>query len=146
MTTLLVIGYGNTLRRDDGVGPWVATQVAERLGDAVRCTAVPQLFPELAECIAHARCVVFVDAGPAAATMAVQALGVSESDVPPGTHVSDPRALLGLATALFGSRPQAWLLTVPGSDYSHGEGLSPQTRDGAAQAVAWILAHYRRQC
>ncbi|HEY9173382.1 MAG TPA: hydrogenase maturation protease, partial [Verrucomicrobiae bacterium] len=52
---LLVIGYGNTLRRDDGIGPKVAEAVAELNLPGVRSLACPQLTPELAEPIAHAK-------------------------------------------------------------------------------------------
>ena len=77
---ILVIGYGNELRRDDGLGPRVAASLA---GPGVRALAVRQLTPELAEEVATARLVVFVDArvNPPAATVEVmpKACELSES-------------------------------------------------------------------
>ncbi len=57
----LVIGYGNELRRDDGIGPRVARAVADWDIPGVRALAVHQLTPELAVDIAQAKEVVFVD-------------------------------------------------------------------------------------
>ena len=60
--TILVIGYGNTLRSDDGVGPRVAMAVASREWPGFNAIAVQQLTPELAEPLAAAELAIFVDA------------------------------------------------------------------------------------
>ena len=57
----VVIGYGNTLRNDDAVGPRAATIVQGWGLPGVTALAVHQLTPELAEPIAAARLAVFVD-------------------------------------------------------------------------------------
>jgi Ni,Fe-hydrogenase maturation factor len=57
-----VIGYGNTLRTDDGVGPYVATAVASWGLPGVVSVGVHQLTPELSELLASAELAVFVDA------------------------------------------------------------------------------------
>ena len=59
---LLVIGYGNTLRSDDGVGPreW-PTPWQPWPCPGVRAQAFPLLTPELADPVSQARVVVFVD-------------------------------------------------------------------------------------
>jgi hydrogenase maturation protease len=59
---LLIIGYGNTLRSDDGVGPHVVREIAaQRLPD-VTCVVVHQLTPEMAAQVTLADQVLFVDA------------------------------------------------------------------------------------
>ena len=60
--SLLVIGYGNTLRRDDGVGPKLADAVAALGLTGVRTLACALLTPELAEAVSQAQRVIFVDA------------------------------------------------------------------------------------
>ena len=57
----LVIGIGNALRGDDGVGGWLA-QRAEQWLPAVQLRTVQQLTPELAEDMAAAARVLFIDA------------------------------------------------------------------------------------
>ena len=47
MKKTLVIGYGNTLRSDDGVGVWIAGQLAVLHLPNVDVRTCHQLFPEL---------------------------------------------------------------------------------------------------
>src|SRR5690348_5980583 len=93
----LVIGYGNTLRSDDGAGPRAAAEVGAWGVPGLRAWAVHQLTPELASPIASARLVVFVDArlvGP-------EGPRVDATTIAPGSapglglgHLGDPRGLL----------------------------------------------------
>jgi hydrogenase maturation protease len=135
----LVIGYGNELRRDDGVGPRVARTVADWGIPDVRALAVHQLTPELADDIARAETVVFVDAAldDGMAQMSVQSVRAALSNAPTN-HASSPPALLALAELLYGRRPVAWLLTVPARDLGFGVGLSLETEKDAAQALGYI--------
>ena len=59
---VLVIGYGSTLRGDDGVGRWVADAIGQQRRSQVEVASVTQLLPEYAGPVAHARAVIFVDA------------------------------------------------------------------------------------
>lgn len=62
MTGLLVIGYGNTLRKDDGVGPALAETVATLGLPGVEVLSCPLLTPELAAPISDAKVVLFINA------------------------------------------------------------------------------------
>ena len=55
----LVIGYGNTLRGDDGVGPLAADTIRGWGLEGVAAISITQLTPELAEPISAARLAVF---------------------------------------------------------------------------------------
>jgi hydrogenase maturation protease len=135
----LVIGYGSPLRGDDAVGQEVAAAVAAWGVPDVQCLAVQQLTPELAEPVAHARLVVFVDAYPATPGASVDVRPLEPGGGPAALgHTADPRFLLGLARALYGACPPAWLVTVPGTDFDLGTGLSPTTRDGMQTALRKI--------
>jgi hydrogenase maturation protease len=133
---LLVIGYGNELRRDDGVGPRAARAVAAWQLPGVAGVAAHQLTPEVAELIGEAEGVVFVDAGPHDAvrtrpivpSWAAQVLG----------HTGEPRELLALAEALYGRRPEAWLITLPAPELGFGEGLSATAEHGLTEALRQI--------
>ena len=62
----LIIGVGNTLRRDDGAGIWLAEAVAGALaerGKAVEIRLLQQLLPEIAEeiCESKAQTVLIAD-------------------------------------------------------------------------------------
>jgi hydrogenase maturation protease len=138
---ILMIGFGNTLRGDDGVGPYVAGVVASWRLPGLESLAVPQLIPELAEPVAAAKAVIFVDAQTAGQgdVVELRSIEASESRVSIA-HVSDPQSLLALAAAVYGSRPQAWLITIPAADFSFGEKLSSIAKRGAELAVAQVRA------
>lgn len=143
--SILIIGYGNTLRRDDGVGVSVAERLATQPRSGVQIIACHQLTPELAEPISRAAAVVFVDAvadGPRHVRMRrIRARAV----VPSLAHASSPALLLGLARAVFGRQPPAWLLTIPGEDFGLGEGFSTLAQAGVRTALERIEAWLRRQ-
>lgn len=133
---ILVIGYGNTLRGDDGVGPCVAAAVEKLRLSNVRTLICQQLSPEHAEPVSHAATVVFVDA----AVDAPQ--GVQLRPLTPGpssqlmAHAADPRTMLALARDVFGHAPKAWWLTIPAVNLEFSETLSPTAQRGAEQALA----------
>jgi hydrogenase maturation protease len=134
--TVLVIGYGNRLRGDDGMGPRVAEAIAARGRPGVRVLTPRQLVPELAADLAGARLAVFVDARAGAADAGVAAVAVG-----PGashdwtTHAAAPPALLALTFSVFGRAPAAWWVTVPGWDFGLREGLSPLAQQAARAGV-----------
>lgn len=137
----LVIGYGNTLRGDDAVGPRAAAVVQGWGLMGVTALAVMQLTPELAERLATVRLAIFVDArsvvGDAPAEVEVLALQPSCGSSLFG-HSGDPRHLLALAQVVYGTCPPAWLVTVPAADFRLRDGLSPRAGCGLDVALSRI--------
>jgi hydrogenase maturation protease len=136
---VLLIGYGNRLRRDDGAGA-VLPAMVERGSPpgSVRAIEAHQLVPEMAEEIAAPEVagVIFFDACPAHGGMnSVGAVRLSPSPAgnPLGHHLT-PELLLEYSWKLYGRIPSAWLVTVPGEDFGHGEGFSDRTRAHLAEA------------
>ncbi len=135
---LLVIGYGNTLRRDDSVGPRAAEAIAALNLPGVRMLNCALLTPELADPISQARRVVFVDAA-VDAPREVQLRELTPADSSQiMAHAADPATMLALARDVFGHAPEAWLLTIPVQDMGIGEDLSPLAQRGLAAAVEEI--------
>ena len=140
---ILVIGYGNTLRGDDGVGPRVAEAVAQLSLPGVRTLVCPMLTPELADPVAHANTVIFVDAAvDAPQEVQWRKLEPNESSQLMA-HAADPRTLLALARDVFGHTPEAWWLTIPAVDLSFREEFSPAGQRGFAEAVEKIQTFCR---
>ncbi len=135
--TVLVIGYGNELRRDDAVGPLVARAVAARRRSGVRSLSVHQLAPELAEALATSDVAIFVDAAATGESRVARQILDAPGPERIG-HLSDPTWLLGLTEAVYGRRPAAWLVTVPAADVGHGTGLSPTAKSGVRQALRMV--------
>jgi len=135
---LLVIGYGNTLRGDDGVGVRVAEAVDQLALPGVSILICQQLSPEHAEPISRAGCVVFVDAA-VDAPEEVQLRELAPGDTTQlMAHAADPRTMLALARDVFGRAPRAWWLTIPAVEMGFGETLSPCAQGGLLEAVAKI--------
>ena len=136
--TLLVIGYGNTLRQDDAAG----IRVAERVGalglPGVRARACRQLLPELVHELAEAPAVVFVDAA-SDGDGAVHLRPLAEADSGRlDSHLCGPAKLLALAREVCGEAPPAWLRTVPAEHFGFGEELTDTTRRGIDEAVSAV--------
>ncbi len=141
-TSLLVIGYGNTLRSDDGVGPRVAEAVEALCLPGVRTLVCQQLSPEHADPISQADTVVFVDAA-VDAPNEIQLRPLEAGDTCQlMAHAADPRTMLALARDVFGHAPRAWWLTIPAVNLEFSEHLSSQAQAGLAEAVARILSLY----
>ncbi|MEN9517539.1 MAG: hypothetical protein RLZZ381_127 [Cyanobacteriota bacterium] len=135
----LVIGYGNSLRGDDGIGIKVAQIVADWHLPKVRSLSQHQLTPELAAELAQVDLVIFVDAYQGTETDVVRIHSLKPSNsIQFKSHFSDPGALLGLTQALFGKCPQAWWVIVPGISFELRDCLSPLAKQGIKQAKQQI--------
>ena len=121
----LVIGYGNPLRGDDGLGWHAAAAVATdpRLADTDVFTR-HQLTPELAEDIATARVAVLIDACLGDTPGWVSIREVAPAPGASWSHHLRPEDVVGLAHALFGAVPPVFLVTVTGVHFGYGSRLS----------------------
>lgn len=135
MIHMLVIGYGNVLRSDDGAGPLLADSIQALALGGVKTISCALLTPELAEPISQARLAVFVDAA------VDPPLEVRLRQIEPAAsaqiiaHAADPRTLLALAREVFGHAPPSWWLTVPAQNLDIGDKLSSLTQRGMLEAV-----------
>lgn len=146
----LVIGIGNPLRGDDGVGALLAEQAAVLTavepGGPVAVRSVQQLTPELAEELARLDAVLFIDAwaAPAGALPLLQPLAPARASSAASHHL-DPAALLAVCRVLYGRTPEAQVLLVPAYTFEHGTALSPQLQAvlPAARALLrqWLTGH-----
>lgn len=137
----LIIGYGNTLRRDDGAGQKVAEQVNDWQLDNVRSLALHQLTPEVAAAIAEAETVIFVDAispteQPITQIQLIQLQ--AEETASHWAHFQDPRSLLLLTQKVYGTVPPSWWILIPAINFEFGEQLSTITEQGIVAALAQI--------
>jgi hydrogenase maturation protease len=135
---LLVIGYGNTLRHDDGVGPRIAEAIEELGLPGVRTLVSQQLSPEHAEPVARARRVIFVDAAVDQAEDVVFRKLVPGETTQLMAHAADPRTMLALARDVFGHAPEAWWLTIRAVKLGFGTDFSPEAEAGCQKSVSVI--------
>lgn len=125
--SFLVIGYGNPLRGDDGVG-WAVVERLERTAAATSLTLITrhQLLPELADLIAQATGVLFVDAAADGEPGSIRLIPLSPDPTgPASSHQMGPGVLLAYTQELYGHCPPATLITVTGESFGYEVRLSP---------------------
>jgi len=140
VTDLLVIGYGNDLRSDDGAGRAVAEMVSDLDLPGVEVRTVSQLTPELTLEIAGRRMVVFVDADVDATEVAVRPVTAGPPDDGPMTHHGDPATLLSLTENVGPLPERALVVSIPATNLEMGFTFSPRTVRAIGEAVDLIAA------
>lgn len=122
-----MIGYGNPLRGDDGIGWRVAERLAERLpAEQVEVIACQQLSPELAATLSTVSFVLFIDASVQELPGTFRLQSVQPAQLTPTTfsHHLTPAQLLTLAGQLYAAAPAAQLLSIGGWEFGAQEQLS----------------------
>ena len=149
---VVVVGYGNALRTDDGLG-WYA---ADRLASDPRLSGATvlqrhQLMPELALDISAAALVVLVDASHALAAGTVTVAQVERAGDATTTwsHHLSPPSVVALAQELYGRAADVILVSCGGESFEMGDRLSPaveaalpQVVDTVVEVIAWRVAEH----
>jgi len=125
----LILACGNTLREDDGVGPFLASWAEERFSSAqgVRVLIQHQWAPELSAEIADAQTAIFLDCAVNASPGSVTLSPVEAATEIPRlfTHHLDAATLLALARDYYSALPsRALLLTIGAASLELREAFS----------------------
>lgn len=132
---ILVLGYGNPGRQDDGLGPAAATAVAAWAEPGVDVEAEYQLNIEHGADLADYDTVVFVDAS-TDAPEPYELKRIAPSDaVTFTTHAVSPGSVLAIAADHFGAAPEAWVLAIRGYEFAFTEALTPKAGENLASAL-----------
>ena len=139
----LIIGYGNPLRGDDGLGWEVAGRLAACIPDpAVTIVTAQQLTPELSEPIYYADTVIFVDATAEGkpGTWRCELIEPAIEYAPSMGHHFDIAGLLAFTRGVFQSCPKAWVVSVTAESFACREDLSPMVEE----ALTAVVRHIRQ--
>jgi hydrogenase maturation protease len=139
----LVLACGNTLRGDDGVGPWLADWAHRRFQNqhGFRIISRQQWTPELAEEIARAEAVLFIDCSLEATPGSISLSPVEPNSQVPrlATHHLSAAELLALARELYSALPrESWLLTIGAGSVALGEDFSAAVKAALPHACRRI--------
>lgn len=150
---LLLLGYGNPDREDDGVAWHILHALTEKLGLASPASYEDefpesehidfafhlQLTPEMAEDISAYEFVCFVDAHTGNIPEPVRLVEVeSQFQNSPFTHHLTPQSLMSMCETLYSRRPDAALVSVLGYRFLFTRQLSAETAQLVPQAVELI--------
>jgi hydrogenase maturation protease len=150
---LLILGYGNPDREDDGVAWHILRALTIKLGlpapdsyedEFPESTQIDfdfqlQLTPEMAEEISAYEYICFVDAHTGNIPEPVRLLAVDrEFQNSPFTHHLTPQSLMSMCETIYGRQPDAALLSVLGHRFLFTRELSPETAGLVSDAVELI--------
>ena len=141
MCDVWLVGIGNPLRGDDGVGWAVIKALAETavLPPNVKLLSVHQLLPELLDTIHRAASVIFVDASTTGESGTVTSTPIQPTQQgTASSHQTNPGVLLALGVELYGRMPSATLITISGQSYKYEERLSTAVQAAIPQAIHLI--------
>ncbi len=128
---ILIIGYGNTLRGDDGVGYKIAETIKQWHYENITSLPVHQLTPDLAENLSQVDTVIFIDAVPLTdikkAKLEIKTISINNKSNNLAHH-NNPEQLLSLTQAIYQKVPKAYWILVPGFNFNFSEELSPITQ------------------
>ena len=140
MARFLIVGFGNPLRSDDGVGWYVAQQLQREVSrEDVLVIPTQQLTPEMAEAASQSGKLLFIDAAHGGLPGTISCQEVQPTAAPRRfTHELSPASLLQLALELYGRAPAADLLTIAGECFEMGDGMSEPVRWAIPGLIARI--------
>lgn len=128
------------MRCDDGVAWRAADALENKFSSDVEILRLHQLTPELADTVRNFGTAVFLDAASCDGSQDMpgtirleEICGASE----PArfSHVLSPRKVLDLALQLYGASPRAFVITVAGENFCHGDFISAPVASALPELV-----------
>lgn len=134
--TLFIAGIGNTLRRDDGIGPYIAREIAALPLQQADTSFPIDLNVEWLEILSRFEVVILVDAhADGAGEVALNEVDPKSYQTTRASHYLDPGTIALVIGELFSAKTQLYTCSVPGDDFSVGEGLSEAGKANADKAI-----------
>ena len=145
-TRILLIGYGNPGRLDDGLGPALAACIEGLSIPGVAVESDYQLTVEHAHDITDYDVVIFADADISGNEPFYFRRLIPSASSGLGSHEVTPGEVISLAQTLFGAATQAYILGIRGYDFNEfGEKLSDLAVKNLAAAVDFVSTVIRER-
>jgi hydrogenase maturation protease len=137
---LCIIGIGNTLRSDDGLGICICEELQRLNLEGVTIRTAHQLQTEwLFEFIEFKKVLIIDAAVDDDHVMRIEPLSGNTSVASNSSHHLNPNLLNGLMTVIHGAPADFFALAVPGEVFDFGEALSHNGLQNVQRAVGLIL-------
>lgn len=138
---ILVLGYGNPGRQDDGLGPAAAETIEQWRLPGVTVEVNYLLNIEDAAEAAECDQVLFIDAA-ADGTEPFEMRAVHAASAMTFTsHIVPPEVILAICQQCYGRVPRGWLLAIRGYEFELIEELTERARHNLDEAL-----EYARRC
>lgn len=143
---VLVIGYGNPGRLDDGLGPTFAEAIARKAIPGVTVESNYLLNVEDAADVSEHDVVVFVDAAVRGREPFSFERVEPRTDISFTSHHMEPAAVLGLATDMFEAKTRGCVLGIRGYEFDEfGHRLSDGAQNNLIDAIAFLEDRLERR-
>lgn len=140
MSKTALIGYGNTLRGDDGIGVSIVLQLSAicAFKQVLDCFTYEQLDIAISDTLLKYEQVIFIDCSITVPYGAVSCKAIRPDSTAKVslTHHLSPEQLITLLDVLYAHKPIAYLIQVGGRFFDFGEDLSPAVKDCIPQVIA----------
>jgi hydrogenase maturation protease len=136
---ILLIGFGNPARADDGLGPALAEKIELKNISGVTVEADYQLTIEDSAQVAQHDIVIFADASVnCSEPFSFEPLTAKESGSF-SSHSVEPAEVMALAESLFDSKAKGFVLGIRGYKFnSFSEGLTDKAKANLQKAVDFV--------
>ena len=137
--SILVIGYGNPGRLDDGLGPAFADALSETGIQGITVQSDYQLTVEDASEVAAHDAAIFVDAHVSCREPFFLRRITPETGADFTSHSMSPEVVMGLAVKLFKAKTKGYVLGIRGYEFNaFGEALSEEAKLNLASALEFM--------
>lgn len=133
-----IIGIGNILRGDDGVGKYVADQIENNHLPGITVITTLQLDMGLAEDLSKFDIVLFIDASLNESTFSFLPLMPDNHPPQSFSHQVNASVIVSLTHKLFLPNTQFYMCAIGANNFEMGNGISAATKANANAAIAAI--------
>ena len=136
---VLIYGFGNPGRQDDGLGPALIQKLEDESLKCVMLDSDYQLNIENAAEIAKSQVVIFVDASESDDSEPFSFNKVKPAhEITFTTHTLSPESLLALTNELYNKHVDAYVLAMKGYSWEFEEGLTVKAEENLNAAFSFI--------
>jgi hydrogenase 3 maturation protease len=143
LKNFLVIGIGNPLRCDDGVGPYVADCIEAKSLSGVKVWITQQLFIEDIERMLEFKRIILVDASTGGLPIDFHLVEKTQLQAPSSSHHLSAETFVNLASSIYQKDVSLSLCSIRGSCFDVGDKISPEAQKNAQKAVHLICDSFR---
>lgn len=135
---ILLIGVGNTLRSDDGIGPYVVRNIEKLQLDNVYTIAVQQLQLDILEALLKYNRVLIVDASVKIEEITILPV-IANSEAITSSHHMNAASLKQMLNILYQHPVEIYTCEIPVSNFNLSDSLSEEGFAKATLAISKIV-------
>jgi hydrogenase maturation protease len=137
--TICIVGVGNTIRADDGIGNYICNAIEQMQIPGVNTMIVQQLDAELVEDLLHFDHVLITDASMEGKEADLYNLLPIDGLPLSSSHHLNAAMLAALSEKVYGIKMSLFICAVRGHDFNIGDTISEKAKANCQQAISLIL-------